>query len=64
MTNRSGEPSKPWFRCDRYSHTADGWWFQTREQLELGPFESQTDAKAEMCLYVRNMNLKQNSLLQ
>ncbi len=64
MTNRSGEQSKPWFRCERYYHTAEGWWFQTREDTELGPFESEHDAEMELCLYVRDMNLNQNRMMQ
>ena len=62
MIKRSGEPSKAWFRCERYYHTDDGWWFQTREHTELGPYESQHDAEAEMCLYIRSINLNQNSI--
>ena len=61
---RLGEASRSWFRCERFYHTADGWWFQTREHTELGPFESQHDAEAEVCLYVRKINLSQNNMSQ
>ena len=64
IMKRLGEASRSWFRCERFYHTADGWWFQTREHTELGPFESQHDAEAEVCLYVRKINLIQNNMSQ
>ena len=64
MIKRCGEQSRAWFRCKRYYHTTDGWWFQTRENTELGPFSSQHDAEMELCLYIRNINLNQNRLAQ
>jgi hypothetical protein len=64
MPNRHGEKSKAWFRCERYYHTADGWWFQTRELTEKGPFTSEHEAEMELCLYIRKVNLNQQSFVQ
>lgn len=56
MKLRAGEVSKAWFRSDRFYHTPDGWWFQTRENTEEGPFASHKDAENELCLYIRQNN--------
>ena len=56
MQVRTGEDRKSWFRSDRFYHTDDGWWFQTREHTELGPFNSHKEAESELCLYIRRLN--------
>ncbi len=56
MRTRSGEAARPWFRSERYYHTGEGWWFMTRENKELGPFNSQNEAEIELVLYVRQVN--------
>lgn len=56
MEFRAGEDAKSWFRSDRFYHTGDGWWFQTRENLEQGPFRSHKEAEQELCLYIRRAN--------
>jgi len=56
MRVRAGEASRPWFRTDRFYHTAEGWWFQTREKTEEGPFVSQADAENELMLYIRQVH--------
>lgn len=56
MQIRKGEETKSWFRSDRFYHTADGWWFQTREHTELGPYDSHKEAESELCLYIRRLN--------
>jgi len=60
MRTRIGEPVRPWFRSERYYHTGDGWWTMTREDQELGPFDSQVEAENELSLYVRKTNLTGN----
>ncbi|MGX5173762.1 DUF6316 family protein [Aliikangiella sp. IMCC44653] len=60
MKIRHGEPSKAWFRSDRYYHTNDGWWFMTREHKEEGPFSSQHEAENELMLYIRKINQLSN----
>ena len=56
MRTRAGEAARPWFRTDRFYHTAEGWWFLTREKSEEGPFVSQNDAENELILYIRHSN--------
>ncbi len=56
MQTRAGEVTKGWFRSDRFYHTPEGWWFQTRENTAEGPFFSQRDADRELCLYIRRLN--------
>ncbi|WP_196139847.1 DUF6316 family protein [Aliikangiella sp. G2MR2-5] len=56
MVNRAGENSKSWFRSERFYHTGDGWWFQTREGVEEGPYISIEEAERELCLYIRHAN--------
>jgi hypothetical protein len=57
MQARQGEVRKSWFRCDRYYHTDEGWWFLTRENNQFGPFSSHKDAETELLLYLRNKNV-------
>ncbi|OZG72839.1 hypothetical protein BTA51_12740 [Hahella sp. CCB-MM4] len=56
MTVRSGEAERPWFRSDRFIHTADGWYFVTRENTQEGPFSSIREANNELSLYIRYAN--------
>lgn len=60
MYVRHGEENKSWFRSNRFYHTNEGWWFQTRENTELGPFSSHSDAEAELMLYIRQINVYDN----
>ncbi|MCO7224545.1 DUF6316 family protein [Pleionea sp. CnH1-48] len=55
MQVRSGEDKKTWFRSDRFFHTADGWFFITREASQKGPFNTQKEAENELTLYIRHM---------
>ena len=57
MRVRNGDTKEFWFRSDRFYHTSDGWWISTREQSELGPYSSEEDASAELCLYIRKINM-------
>lgn len=56
VENRQGEKSASRFRCERFYHTPEGWWFQTREFSEKGPFVSHHDAEMELLLYIREIN--------
>ena len=56
MHIRSGEAARPWFRSERYYHTGEGWWLMTREQQDLGPFDSHHEAESELILYIRQVN--------
>lgn len=60
MQVRHGEENKPWLRSDRFYHTSEGWWFQTRENTQQGPFSSHKDAEAELMLYIRQVYVYEN----
>ena len=57
MRVRGNDVKKNWYRSERFFHTVDGWWASTRENTELGPFESETEASNELCLYIREVNM-------
>jgi len=57
MDQRFGEKEQTYFRCDRFYHTAQGWWCSTREHTELGPYISEKEAEAELFLYIRKVNM-------
>ena len=45
---RANEMEKVWFRSERVFAAADReWWFQTREGIDVGPYESQFEAEIE-----------------
>jgi hypothetical protein len=45
----------PAIRRDRVFKQARGWFFATREGIDMGPFPDQTSAELEMVNYVRSM---------
>jgi len=55
MSTRLGEAEKNWFRCGRYSHVNNEWFFMTREMTQEGPFSSKLDAKLGLLLYVNHV---------
>jgi len=45
---RSSEQPKTWFRSERvFLSGSDEWFFQTREGVDVGPYESQFEAEIE-----------------
>ena len=44
---RRNEPERVWFRSDRVFLSSGEWWFQTREGVDVGPYESQFEAEIE-----------------
>ena len=54
---RDGEHGKTWFRCDRFIHSPEGWFFTTREATQEGPFQSHRDAERELDYYIRTQNM-------
>lgn len=42
---REGEPQKHWYRSDRFFQVDGVWFFATREGIDVGPFNSEADAK-------------------
>mgnify|MGYP000299991766 FL=1 len=59
MDFRSGEKKdKQWFRCERFMHVNDQWFFTTREFTQEGPFDTKEDAEMESILYIREVNIR------
>lgn len=42
-------------RRDRIYKVAKGWFFATREGIDMGPFPDQSSAELEMLIYARSM---------
>lgn len=42
---RHGEPYQSWFRSDRFFQMNGVWFFSTREGIDVGPFDSEVEAK-------------------
>ncbi len=54
MDIRRGEEQKHWFRSDRFTSVNGKWYYQTREGTVEGPFDSMTEAGADLLLYLRH----------
>ena len=53
MEVRTGEIGKTWFRCDRFIHSPEGWFFTTREATQEGPWDNYEEASRELDYYIR-----------
>ena len=42
---RAGEAQKQWYRSNRFFQVDGVWFFSTREGLDVGPFDSEKDAR-------------------
>lgn len=47
LAARSNEQPRTWFRSERVYHMNGAWFFRTREGVDLGPYESQSEAEVE-----------------
>ena len=46
---RDGEETKTWFRCERiYGDDMGGWFFATREKVDVGPYPSRYEAEVDV----------------
>lgn len=54
---RNGDPVKSHFRRDRLYSKDGGWFFSTREQLEVGPFADIEDARSALHLHIATMTM-------
>lgn len=52
MQNRFGDQGQICFRPDRYSYICGCWYVSTREQGQIGPFETRQEAELELLLYL------------
>ncbi len=60
MKTRANEAEKTWFRANRYYHTEKGWWIQTREKIELGPFTSHMEAEDHFDIFIEKIKVMEN----
>lgn len=51
-TELDSAPEKPALRSERFFKLADDWYFTTRENVTMGPFESQEGAKSAVDNFV------------
>lgn len=52
---RSGEGESPHFRTGRYYCISGEWFFSTRENLHIGPFDDRLDAEIELMFFLRHL---------
>jgi hypothetical protein len=45
MEVRKGEPPRSWFRSSRFFKVDSAWFIATREGIDVGPFESESQAR-------------------
>jgi hypothetical protein len=50
--NRGSEPSRRYFRCERFFTVGHEWYFTTREGLDIGPYASRPQAEIALAKYV------------
>ncbi len=55
MLNREGEVATTHFRTARYFCISGEWFFSTRENLQVGPFEARDDAEVELMFFLRHV---------
>lgn len=49
---RKGEVAKFWYRSDRFIKIDNQWYFTTRENREVGPFESRAAAEHGLGIFI------------
>ncbi|GAB1264663.1 hypothetical protein NBRC116493_05070 [Aurantivibrio infirmus] len=49
---RQNEEAKVWYRSRRFFTINNEWFFSTRENMDIGPFESEEQARSGMQLFV------------
>ncbi len=58
--SRANEQARVWFRSDRVFFAGDNqWYFQTREGIDVGPYDTQSEAEIEAGL-LKELLLKCN----
>lgn len=55
MQCRSGEVTDTQCRIDRYFRISGEWFFSTRENLQIGPFQHRDDAEVELMFFLRHI---------
>lgn len=52
---RKGEQVGVWFRTSRYFAVGDAWFFATRENVDVGPYPSRSEAERDAELLLRRL---------
>lgn len=52
LAKRKGEENKYWLRRDRFFKVANKWYFFTRENREVGPFNNRVEAAYGLELFI------------
>jgi len=52
MLSRQGEPKANHFRSGRVFYSGNSWYFATREQIDMGPFQTKQEADDELSRFI------------
>ena len=52
---RQGENGGSWYRSERIYRNLKGWYFHTREGVEVGPFKCRFDAEVDLEALIRTI---------
>lgn len=55
LGTRTGEEDKFWFRSDRFFTSDSKWYFTTRENRNVGPFETREAAKHGLEIFIESI---------
>ena len=61
---RDGEKPRTWYRSERIYHSRQGWYFHTREGIEVGPYTCRFDAEMDLEVLVKALAADPKSALQ
>ena len=61
MVKRSGESTTVRFRAQRFFSSSGEWFFATRENTVVGPFDSYAEAEIELIFYLRAVKYRKVS---
>ena len=61
---REGEKPRTWYRGERIFLNKQGWYFHTREGIEVGPYNCRFDAEMDMEVLIKNLAADPRSALQ
>lgn len=60
--SRANEDARVWFRSERVFLSSDNdWWFQTREGVDVGPYETQYEAEIEAGLLKELLRVEEDA---
>ena len=63
MVKRTGDSMKVRFRVHRFFRISQEWFVATRENSQIGPFDSRDEAEIELMFYLRSVMYRRASSL-